>query len=480
MASIFRIRRRTAGAPGAPAGLLTGELCWNMVDGIIYGGFGDDGGGNATSVVALAKSGYVDPAGVYQPKDTDLDALAALAGTGIIVRTGAGTVANRSVAGTAGRIVVTNGDGVAGTITADLATVAVGGAVGGGSTKFTVDAYGRVTNAGQASFSDFSAPTAAVAWGGFKITNVADPTAAQDAATKAYVDAVVAGGGNAPYNAVRVVALTNLALTGTPTIDGVVTVAGDRVLAAAQTTGSQNGIYVVAAGAWARAADMDASAEAIAGKQVFVSEGGVYDNSVWTITNNGAIVLGTTAITYTQISGAGEIVDGAGLTKTGNTLDINVGTGIAITADAVSLTGQALALHNVATAADKLIYATGVGAFATTTFTAFGRSLVDDADAATARGTLGLVIGTDVQAHAANLDAFAGLAGLADKLGYFTGAGAMALTDLTATGRAIIGAATQAAARAALGLASMATQAANAVAITGGTIDGVTLDGGTF
>lgn len=69
------------------------------------------------------------------------------------------------------------------------------------------------------------------------------------------------------------------------------------------------------------------------------------------------------------------------------------------------------ALAAMTTAADQLIYATGTDTFATTGFTAFGRSLVDDADAATARTTLQLVIGTNVQAFNADLSALAALSG---------------------------------------------------------------------
>jgi hypothetical protein len=69
------------------------------------------------------------------------------------------------------------------------------------------------------------------------------------------------------------------------------------------------------------------------------------------------------------------------------------------------------ALAGLATIADQLIYATGVDTFAMSALTAFGRSLLDDVDATTARNTLGLTIGTNVQEWDADLDAIAGLGG---------------------------------------------------------------------
>ena len=84
-----------------------------------------------------------------------------------------------------------------------------------------------------------------------------------------------------------------------------------------------------------------------------------------------------------------------------------------------------------------------------------------DITAAALRTALSLVVGTNVQAQNANLQALAGLTGAADTLGYFTGAGAMSTTGLTAVGRSIIGAATQAAARTALGLGAAAVMAGN-------------------
>jgi hypothetical protein len=112
-------------------------------------------------------------------------------------------------------------------------------------------------------------------------------------------------------------------------------------------------------------------------------------------------------------------------------------------------------------------------------------NLSDLVDAATARTNLGVAIGTDVQAYDATLDALAGVTVAADKLIYATGADAFATTDLTSFGRSLIDDADAAAARTTLGLGSIATQAANNVSITGGAISNVTfsdvtLDGGTY
>ena len=167
-----------------------------------------------------------------------------------------------------------------------------------------------------------------------RITSVADPTQAQDAATKSYVDAVKTG--LDIKDSVRVATTANINLTNTQTIDSVALAVGNRVLVKNQETGSQNGIYVVASGAWTRATDFDSDVEVTGGAFTFVEEGTVNADSGWVLTTNNTITIGTTALTFAQFSGAGQITAGAGLTKTGNTLDV-IGTADRITVNSDSI-----------------------------------------------------------------------------------------------------------------------------------------------
>jgi hypothetical protein len=102
------------------------------------------------------------------------------------------------------------------------------------------------------------------------------------------------------------------------------------------------------------------------------------------------------------------------------------------------------------------------------------------ATASGARTNLGLVIGTNVQAYDADLAALAGVTSAADKVPYFTGTATADVATLTSFGRSLIDDADAAAARTTLGLGTMSTQNANNVSITGGSIDGVEIDGGSY
>jgi hypothetical protein len=173
----------------------------------------------------------------------------------------------------------------------DNANIAAGAGI---ATSKLADAANFILRNGSVAF------TGNVAMGGQKITNLGTPTAAStDAARIIDVENAVAAA-IAPFTAkgsVRVATTANVTLSGTQTIGGVALAVGERVLVKDQTLPAENGVYVVASGAWARAADMDTWSE-IPGSWITVQEGTVNADTTWLASANQGGTLGTTAVTF--------------------------------------------------------------------------------------------------------------------------------------------------------------------------------------
>lgn len=173
------------------------------------------------------------------------------------------------------------------------------------------------------------------------------------------------------------------------------------------------------------------------------------------------------------------------------TVTANWGTAGAVSFERAALSGDVTASANSNTTAiasnavtfakfqtistDKLLgrSTAGTGNVEEITCTTAGRAILDDADASAQRTTLGLAIGTNVQAYDPGLASIAGLTTVADRTIYTTASDTYAVTTLTSFGRSLIDDADASAGRSTLGLGTIATQAASSVSITGGTLSAV-------
>lgn len=236
------------------------------------------------------------------------------------------------------------------------ADIAAGAAIA--LSKLATDPLARANHTGTqlaATISDFNTavrtnrldqmalPTADVNFNSRKIVGLADGTLSSDAATWGQVQGLVNG---VKYVSVRVASTANIAALsglGSPfTIDGVTLADGDRVLLKNQTTQAQNGVYVYngplggVPNTLVRAPDMDSAAE-VDGKVVIVEDSNSTQAGTLWITTSEVTTLGTDAIAFTQFNSVADIIAGAGLTKTGTTLDVGAGPGITVNADTVQV-----------------------------------------------------------------------------------------------------------------------------------------------
>ena len=209
-----------------------------------------------------------------------------------------------------------------------------------------------ICNSSLVSNLSINSATGCVDFNGLQVANIATPVLDTDAANKAYVDS--ARSGLDVKQSVKVATTGNIALSGTQTVDGVALSVGDRILVKDQTTASENGIYVVASSFWTRATDADANAEVTSGMFTFIEQGSVNSDTGFVLTTDGTITVGSTNLEFTLFSFSGTLIAGDGLSKNGDTLEVNVALtgGIEISADELQLKSSV--------AGDGLTYSSGV------------------------------------------------------------------------------------------------------------------------
>jgi hypothetical protein len=182
-----------------------------------------------------------------------------------------------------------------------------------------------------------------------RITRLSDPLSTNDAATKNYVDSVASG--LQAKHSVKAATTGNVVLNPSPgAVDGVTLVNGDRVLVKSQTAPAENGIYYVNAGILFRAQDTDVWTELVSA-YCWVEQGTVNADTGWVCTVDTGGTIGTTPVTWAQFNGAPATTAGAGLTKTGNQIDVIAGDAtLTVAADSIIVNQTIVAMKSDLTA----------------------------------------------------------------------------------------------------------------------------------
>ena len=377
MANTIRIKRSTGSSN--PGSLENAEIAFREGDEVLVYGTGTGGsGGSATSIISIGGKG------AFFDKTTTRTTNHVLAGA-----------ASGSAAAPTFRALVSD----------DIPSIA--------HTKISDFDTGVRVN----TLAEMAAPAAAVSLNSQKITSLADPTADGDAANKGYVDSVAQG--LDVKDSVKVATTANITLSGTQTIDGVAVSADERVLVKDQSTASQNGLYLCKASTWTRTDDLAAGSDA-AGAFAFVEQGTVNaDNAFVCSSDKGSAVTGTNNLTFVQFSGAGQVIAGNGLDKSGNTLSVDL------------KANGGLVIESTEVAVD-------LAASSITGTLAVGDGGTGSTSASAARTALGLAIGTNVQAFDAQLTDIAGLTPTDSN--FIVGDGSNFVLESGATARASLGA----------------------------------------